>query len=98
MTWRAGGKHRIRLIVIGAGGRVRTTLTQDSTVMQWTPVAKDGADLPISQRAARPADIRGMESGETADFEFTPTKRGDYVLTMFMSDAKAPTTQRIVVR
>jgi len=66
--------------------------------MKWTPVAKDGADLPTAQRVARLADVRGMESGETADFEFTPTKRGDYVLTMFMSDAKAPTTQRIVVR
>jgi len=98
MTWRAGRKHRIRLIVIGAGGRVRTTLTQDSTVMKWTPVAKDGADLPIPQRVARPAEVRNMESGETADFEFTPPKRGDYVLTMFMSDTKAPTTQRIVVR
>jgi len=39
-----------------------------------------------------------MESGETADFEFTPTKRGEYVLTMSMSDTKAPTTQRIIVR
>ena len=98
MTWRAGSTHRIRLIVIGAGGRVRATLAQDSTVMKWTPVAKDGADLPMSQRVARPADVRGMESGETADFEFTPPKRGDYVLTMLMSDSKAPVTQRITVR
>ena len=66
--------------------------------MKWTPVAKDGADLPVSQRVARPAEVRNMESGETADFEFTPPKRGEFVLTMFMSDSKAPVTQRITVR
>jgi FtsP/CotA-like multicopper oxidase with cupredoxin domain len=98
MTWRAGTRHRLRLIVIGPGGRVDTKLTQDSVVMKWTPVAKDGADLPASQRVARPAQVIDMESGETADFEFTPPKRGEYVLTMFMSDSKAPLTQRIIVR
>jgi hypothetical protein len=98
MTWRAGSKHRIRLAIIGPAGRVRTTLTQDSVVMKWTPVAKDGADLPVSQRIARSAETRAMESGETADFEFTPPKRGEYLLSMLLSDSKGPRTQRIIVR
>ena len=98
MTWRAGSKHRIRLAVIGPAGRLRTTLTRDSVVMKWTPVAKDGADLPPAQRIERPAELRNMESGETADFEFTPPRRGEYLLTLFLSDSKAPMTQRIVVR
>jgi len=97
MTWRAGSKHRIRLVVIGPGGRVDTKLAQDSVVMRWTPVAKDGADLPDAQRVARPAQLR-MESGETADFEFTPPRRGEYVMTMRLSDSKGPLTQRIIVR
>jgi hypothetical protein len=97
MTWRAGSKHRIRLLVIGPGGRVDAKLLQDSTVMKWTPVAKDGADLPVAQRVARAATLR-MESGETADFEFLPPRRGEYLLSLFMSDSKAPMTQRIIVR
>ncbi|HET7470063.1 MAG TPA: hypothetical protein VFJ81_10330, partial [Gemmatimonadales bacterium] len=39
-------------------------------------VAKDGADLPLSQRGARPAWLL-TGPGETADFEYTPRARGD---------------------
>ena len=43
--------------------------------MQWRPLAKDGADLPISFRVPRRArQVIGM--GEKYDFELTPTVKG----------------------
>jgi len=43
--------------------------------LQWRPIAKDGADLPLAARAPRLArQIIGM--GETYDFEYTPERPG----------------------
>jgi hypothetical protein len=51
------------------------SLRDDSLVVQWRPLAKDGADLPITFRAPRAArQVIGM--GETYDFELTPTVKG----------------------
>jgi FtsP/CotA-like multicopper oxidase with cupredoxin domain len=50
-------------------------LRNDSLIVQWRPLAKDGADLPITFRAPRAArQVIGM--GETYDFELTPTAKG----------------------
>jgi len=71
-----GRTYRFRLIHINPDWRVIFSLTSDSALARWRPVAKDGADLPASQRGARPAWwLTGP--GETADFEFTPRVRGD---------------------
>jgi manganese oxidase len=97
MTWRAGSRHRIRLVNIGAAGDVRAVVKLDSTTVSWTPVAKDGADLPVHQRVARSAEFV-MDVGQTADFEFSPPRRGEYVFSLRVAGAKDPITQRIVVR
>ena len=98
MTWRAGGTHRIRLINLGPATLVNVRLTKDSTLMHWKAVAKDGADLPPNQAVNRPAEIDAYV-GETADFLFTPSQRGEYTLTWKSDDRKAePRTQRIIVR
>lgn len=47
----------------------------DTMVVQWRPVAKDGADLPVSARGERPAH-QIVSMGETYDFEYTPVRRG----------------------
>lgn len=47
----------------------------DAEVVQWQPVAKDGADLPESARTPRPA-VQVVSIGETYDFEFTPARAG----------------------
>ena len=73
---KVGRTYRFRLININPDWRVIFSLTSDSAMARWRPVAKDGADLPPSQRAARPAWwLTGP--GETADFEFTPRARGN---------------------
>jgi FtsP/CotA-like multicopper oxidase with cupredoxin domain len=71
-----GRTYRFRLININPDWRVIFSLTSDSALARWRPVAKDGADLPLSQRGARPAWLL-TGPGETADFEFTPRVRGD---------------------
>ncbi len=75
----AGRTYRFRLINIHPDWRVQFTLGTDTTVSSWRPVAKDGADLPESQRALRSAFLL-TGPGETADFEFTPTAPGTLVL------------------
>ena len=71
-----GRTYRFRLININPDWRVIFSLTSDAVLARWRPVAKDGADLPLSQRGARPAWLL-TGPGETADFEYTPRARGD---------------------
>lgn len=71
----AGETYRLRLINIHPDWRVEFTLGTDTTVSKWKPVAKDGGDLPQSQRTMRFAHLV-TGPGETADFEFTPAEPG----------------------
>ncbi len=48
---------------------------RDSLVVQWRPLAKDGADLPAAQLPRHAEQIVSM--GETYDFELVPARRGD---------------------
>ncbi len=78
-TLALGVTHRIRIINIGPAGIVQFTMRQDTTTHSWRALAKDGADLPVVRRTARPALVR-VDAGETYDFEFTPTVAGRYSL------------------
>ena len=63
---------RIRSIDTSAARRfpnVHAVLTFRAKPAEWTAVAKDGADLPASQRVRGPARIDVMP-GETVDYEF----------------------------
>ena len=48
----------------------------DTFMVRWQPVAKDGADLPESQRVAKAAR-QLVSMGETFDYLFTPAAPGD---------------------
>lgn len=77
---RRGTGSRLRLINITTQRPgLRFTLLQDTTLMTWRPLAKDGADLPPDARTVRPAR-QTVSIGETADVEFVPTRPGDYRL------------------
>jgi FtsP/CotA-like multicopper oxidase with cupredoxin domain len=76
---RVGETHRFRFINIGLAEPVDFTLKRDTTLVDWTPIAKDGADLPPSQRVTRKAQLV-IDVGQTWDFEFKPTAPGAYVL------------------
>jgi hypothetical protein len=97
MTWRAGSRHRLRFINIGAAGLIRATLSAGADTSIWRAVAKDGADLPQAQIVERPA-VAELDVGETADFDFVPSRRGDYTLTIYRSLKRPPVVQHITVR
>ena len=52
-------------------------------VVQWKPLARDGADLPMALRAAVPAVIT-MGPGETADFVYLPARAGTLLLEVWI--------------
>jgi FtsP/CotA-like multicopper oxidase with cupredoxin domain len=82
-----GRRYRFRFVGLATGNpnatvwltaRVDSSLqnVNDSMVVQWTPVGKDGADLPQAER--RSVLARQIVSmGETYDFEFIPSKPGN---------------------
>ena len=75
----AGTAHRLRLINIttgSAGARFQLVRT-DSSLVQWTPLAKDAIDLPPSRRAPV-ASRQPVSMGETYDMLFTPSEPGEY--------------------
>jgi FtsP/CotA-like multicopper oxidase with cupredoxin domain len=94
---RVGETHRLRFINIGAAEAARFTIKRDSTLAEWLPVAKDGADLPAAQRVATQARV-AVDVGETYDFEFTPAAAGEYVLSTPVDPKGGVWTRRLVVR
>jgi FtsP/CotA-like multicopper oxidase with cupredoxin domain len=72
----AGRTYRFRLININPDWRVIFSIVSDTALARWRPVAKDGADLPPARRRLQPSHLI-TGTGETADFEFTPTAPGD---------------------
>ena len=82
----AGKPARFRLISLAAFNPNATVLLTsrpdssfanrpDSLVVQWLPIAKDGADLPDAARVPRLAR-QIVSMGETFDFEYVPPARG----------------------
>lgn len=74
---RAGARYRLRFInVHTARPSMIMKLMQDSKLMSWRALAKDGMDLPADQSTVRPSAVQ-MGNGETYDFEFTARSSGD---------------------
>lgn len=69
---RANQANRVRLInITPANAALTFVLTDGFAPVAWTPLAKDGADVPNAQR--RPRTARQLVSvGETYDFEIYP--------------------------
>lgn len=94
---RVGERHRLRFINIGMAERGDFTLKRDTTLAQWTPIAKDGAELPASQRPLSVARLQ-LDVGQTADVEFIPDAPGDYVLSTPTDEKGRRWIRRVVVR
>jgi FtsP/CotA-like multicopper oxidase with cupredoxin domain len=86
MVLQAGRPYRFRIVslttlnsnpAVSITARPDSSLAnvRDSLIVQWRPLAKDGADLPEVQRVSRLAR-QLISMGETYDFEFTPKERG----------------------
>ena len=76
----AGTTYRLRFADIAIFRQnLRVQVRRDSSLAQWRAVAKDGFTLPDQQAVVRRASAQ-VASGETADFELTPDRPGDYLL------------------
>ena len=108
LVFRAGTPVRLRFISLTAFNPVATMwLTTrpdssyanrpDSMVVQWRPVAKDGADLPESARVPRLAR-QVVSMGETYDFEYTPTSPGIMRIEVRQAGANGSLLARVPIR
>ena len=71
----AGTTYKLRIVMIHPQANVMIRLGNDTSTFQWTPVAKDGADLSAAQSTPRAAAVF-MGAGETGDFLYTPERPG----------------------
>jgi FtsP/CotA-like multicopper oxidase with cupredoxin domain len=66
-----GTPYRFRLMNISMGGpNLEYWLVRDGAPVRWTPIAKDGFDIPPAQRRTRSAQ-QPLSIGETIDMEVT---------------------------
>jgi FtsP/CotA-like multicopper oxidase with cupredoxin domain len=91
-----GRTHRFRIVNIGAAARFNFTLRQDSTIMTWRPAAKDGFDLAQFAKTPRPA-VQLVSTGETFDAEWTPPRKGEYLLTV-VNSGRVYNKMKVIVR
>lgn len=97
LTLRVGEAHRLRFIDINPATDMWFMIQRDSTYADWTPLAKDGADLPLSQQRPTPARVR-LAVGETRDMLFTPAAPGEWRLRVTPAQDVPGWTRRIIVR
>jgi FtsP/CotA-like multicopper oxidase with cupredoxin domain len=97
LTLDVGETYRFRLMNITLfRPNTRMRLLRDGFPVRWTPIAKDGFDLPEVQRAPQWAD-RTIAVGETYDYSFTPERPGDLHLELRRGDGRPLVEQSIRV-
>ncbi len=76
-----GISYQLRLINISFGwADIETSILYNGKLVNWKPIAKDGADFPTYQQIIKPAEKQPVSIGQTLDFAFTPEGSGDYLL------------------
>ena len=95
---RAGETYRFRFINIHTSrpGMIMKIM-RDGSVLSWRPVAKDGMPLPADLAVVRSA-AQQLGNGETYDFEFTPTEKGELHLDITSGVGLLLATMQIRVR
>ncbi|PYP79856.1 MAG: hypothetical protein DMD35_07015 [Gemmatimonadetes bacterium] len=78
-----GDTNRLRIVSIHSDEILDFRLSDDSTVAHWTPIARDGADLPPGLRRPTLARI-DMGPGQTADFLYVPDRPGKMLLEVWI--------------
>jgi hypothetical protein len=96
MALKVGTKYRFRLIDISPNDIAIVSLRGEAGPVQWTAVAKDGADLPPVQATSRAASQQ-IAVGETYDFEYLPAAPAELRLEVWKLDADVLTTQLVHV-
>ena len=92
-----GVRYRFRFINITPHDPLLSvSLLAGSSPVAWRAIAKDGADLPISQATERPAR-QTVSVGETYDFEFEPRSTTELRLEVFRPAREESAQSQIVV-
>jgi FtsP/CotA-like multicopper oxidase with cupredoxin domain len=78
-----GDTNRLRIVSIHSDEILAFRMSDDSTVARWTPLARDGADLPMTLRQPGLARI-DMGPGQTADFLYVPQRAGEMTLEVWI--------------
>jgi FtsP/CotA-like multicopper oxidase with cupredoxin domain len=86
-----GEPQRLRIVSIHADEVLHFRFGTREAATRWTPLARDGADLPAALRT-RAVAITDMGPGETADFTYVPSQPGEMSLEVWI-----PRGQRIVL-
>jgi FtsP/CotA-like multicopper oxidase with cupredoxin domain len=82
----AGIPQRLRIAVLTLSGQnLVASLVDGQRVVEWTPLAKDGRDLPARLRRNREATT-ALTIGETRDFQVVPTHPGLLTLRIYDLD------------
>jgi FtsP/CotA-like multicopper oxidase with cupredoxin domain len=79
----AGVTNRLRIVSIHSDEILEFRLSNDSSVARWTPLARDGADLPANLQRQELAKI-AMGPGQTADFLYVPDRPGPLTLEVWI--------------
>jgi manganese oxidase len=86
-----GDTNRVRLVSVHADFPLQFRFGTDTAAAYWTPIARDGADLPPALRRRGLARLR-MGPGETADFLYVPSRVGRLQLEVWIE-----ASQRVVL-
>jgi FtsP/CotA-like multicopper oxidase with cupredoxin domain len=92
-----GVEQRFRLVNIGAAVKIRFAIYRDTSLVTWRALAKDGADLPLSQATVRPAK-QGVQVGETFDFTWKPDAGQYRLVASWPGNTKPVFQQSLVVK
>jgi FtsP/CotA-like multicopper oxidase with cupredoxin domain len=85
-----GDTNRLRIVSIHSDEILAFRLANDSAVVRWMPLARDGADLPPSLRSSTLARIE-MGPGQTADFLYVPDRPGELALEVWIGSTSIGT-------
>jgi manganese oxidase len=85
-----GDTNRLRIVSIHSDELLEFRLSNDSSVAHWTPLARDGADLPTTLRRPGLAKIE-MGPGQTADFLYVPDRPGALTLEVWIGSTSIGT-------
>jgi manganese oxidase len=85
-----GDTNRLRIVSIHSDELLEFRLSSDSAVARWTPLARDGADLPPALRRPELARIE-MGPGQTADFLYVPDRPGSLLLEVWIGSTSLGT-------
>lgn len=69
LVWKAGTRHRVRLINITPDDIFSVSLQTSEGPVVWRPLSKDGAPVPAAESAPGPAR-QTIAVGETYEFEY----------------------------